>query len=114
MKISIKKQPIPIIKVSGEIDHYTAGPVEQAIRDILLESNKLILDFSDSKYLDSAGVNLVFFASKSIYEKNGHVALVIKSPGVKRILEIAGVDAMPNVTIFNDLKEALAAQYPEK
>ncbi len=101
MKFTIEKEPESIVKVEGEIDHFNIDPLARAVKNLLSQSNSLILDLRKTNYIDSAGVNMIFFAAKSAGEKSGTIKLIVKSREVRRILEIASMDKMVNISIKN-------------
>lgn len=104
MKFIVKKEPESIVQVEGEVDHFNIDPLAAAVNKLLSRSNNLILDLTKSNYIDSACVNMIFFAAKSAQAKGGKVKLIISSREVRRILEIAGADKMPNISIQNSRK----------
>lgn len=115
MRTDIYEQ-IPVITVSGEIDHYTAKPIEDRIIELTGEGWKfLVLDFHEVSYLDSAGVALIILAIQRVNPVGGSVALVTENKNVLKILEIAGLTQLTeNFAIYSDLKSALSAMKERK
>ena len=107
MNVKLTKKPIPTVAISGEVDHYNAHLVAPAIREACQIDSSIILDLSELTYLDSAGVQLVFLASRLTDEKDGHVVMVVKNDHVRRILEITGTESIPNLSIVTELEEAI-------
>ncbi len=106
MDVRLTKTPIPTVSVSGEVDHYNSHLVAPAIREASHIDSSIILDLSNLTYLDSAGVQLVFLASRLTHEKSGSVAMVVTNDHVHRILEITGTDNIPNLKTVSNLSEA--------
>ena len=77
-----------MVLVEGEVDHFNIGPLAGEVNKLLSQSNNLILDLTKSNYIDSAGVNMIFFAAKSAGASGGGIKLIISSREIKRILEI--------------------------
>lgn len=104
-------EEIPIISVSGEIDHFTAKPIEDKIVGLLGGGSKyLVLNFEEVSYLDSAGVALIILAIQKVNPINGSVALVTENRNVLKILEIAGITQLTeSFAIHSTLDDALAS-----
>ncbi|MHB0976360.1 MAG: STAS domain-containing protein [Candidatus Aquicultorales bacterium] len=110
MKTEIFEE-IPVISVAGEIDHFTAKPIEDQILELTGGGQKyLVLNFQEVSYLDSAGVALIILAIQKVNPVGGSIALVTENTNVLKILEIAGITQLTeNFAIFASLDEALAA-----
>ena len=106
MDVKLTKEPIPTVSISGEVDHYNSHLVAPAIREASHINSSIILDLSNLTYLDSAGVQLVFLASRLTHEKSGTVVMVVNNDHVHRILEITGTDNIPNLKTVSALDEA--------
>jgi len=104
VKFTVKKGPESIVQVEGEVDHFNIEPLANEVKMLLSQSNNLILDLTKSGYIDSAGVNMIFFAAKSAGDKGGNIRLIVRSKEIRRILEIAGADKMGNISIQSSLK----------
>ncbi|MCL5292072.1 MAG: STAS domain-containing protein [Actinobacteria bacterium] len=104
-------EEIPVISVAGEIDHFTAKPIEERIMELTAGGEKyLILNFQEVSYLDSAGVALIILAIQKVNPVGGSVALVSENRNVLKILEIAGITQLTqNFAIFSSLDDALSA-----
>lgn len=104
-------EEIPVISVAGEIDHFTAKPIEDQIVELTGGGQRfLVLNFQDVSYLDSAGVALIILAIQKVNPVGGHIALVTENHNVLKILEIAGITQLTeNFAIFGSLSEALSS-----
>jgi anti-sigma B factor antagonist len=82
---------VPIVRVRGEIDLSNAESVLTLIdgaRDD--DAPGLVVDLHALEYLDSAGVRLLFRASRSVGESGGRfVAVVPRDSPVRRVLDLA-------------------------
>lgn len=110
LEVQEKEKPIPTIVILGEIDHYNCFKAESVVKKLLEKGEPvLILDLSQVSYMDTAGVSMVFTTAKQIIERHGELRLVLPPGNVRRILEIAGVDKLPNTKIFSYEEEARRA-----
>ena len=83
-----------VVHVSGELDLATAPRLEEALADLSAET--LVIDLSGCTFLDSAGIRTLIGAAR---ERSGpsKLRLVTADPGILRLLEITGVDALIHV-----------------
>ena len=79
----------PVVRLSGEIDMATVGPV----RDYLLALDDLILtlDFCDVTFMDSTGINLLVQLQRRSHERGGKLVLYGLQPSQMRVLAAAGL-----------------------
>ena len=82
---------IPIVRIRGEIDLSNADSVLSLIDGARDEDAPgLVVDLQALEYLDSAGVRLLFRASRSVHESGGRfVAVVPHDSPVRRVLDLA-------------------------
>ncbi len=86
-------EPVPTIKVKGEIDHFNCQRAEAVVKRVLDEgTNKMAIDLTRVDYLDTAGVAMIFWTAKKLYDRGGRLHLVIPPGNVRRILEMAGIN----------------------
>ncbi|MEN6602289.1 MAG: STAS domain-containing protein, partial [Bryobacteraceae bacterium] len=80
------------LKVSGRLDGYWANHLADAIRDVLREGvHHLRLNLSQTSYLSSAGIRVLVEAYKEFAGVDGSFVVVHPSPGVKQVLDLAGM-----------------------
>lgn len=94
----VEKQDKTIVKLSGEIDVYTAPE----LKDILLplvekENNNVEVCFSDVDYMDSTGLGIFINALKSSKAHNSHMELVNLTERVLRLFKITGLDEIIDI-----------------
>ena len=66
-----------IIALSGELDLYNVGKLKKEIQPLLKEEvSSLVIDLTNLKYMDSAGIALMAHCRKKMLEKNGEFALI--------------------------------------
>lgn len=82
---------VPIVRVRGEIDLSNADGVLTMIHGAHDEDAPgMVVDLQGLEYLDSAGVRLLFRASRSVGASGGRlVAVVPLDSPVRRVLDLA-------------------------
>ena len=103
---------VPLIYVSGELDHGSAGRLRRVIEEELkAEPEKLLLEFSRVAYMDSGGLSLLFEAVKKVGEW-GWLALVAPNQNVRKLVEMTGLTDQKGFRIIENL-ETLPATLAE-
>ena len=85
--------------LDGEIDHHTAAEIINEI-DKSVEDNKptlLVLDFKNVSFMDSSGIGLVMGRYKTISELNGELAIINTSPGIGKVMRLAGMERLAKI-----------------
>ena len=90
-----------MIRISGEIDHHSAGKIREIIdRDVFFyRAPRVILDLSAIDFMDSSGLGLIVGRVVSAREIGGTVEVVGASARIERILEMAGLFRMEGLTV---------------
>lgn len=84
-----------IVTVSGELDLSTAPELSRSLTEILDQHpDDLTVDLANLRFIDSSGLALLAYTSKSLRGHNGTLHLVGATPPVRRVLEIVGLDAL--------------------
>jgi len=100
---------VPVAAVDGEVDASNAGEVGADLRSLLTNhSTDLVVDLTPTRYLDSAGINLLFSLGEELRARQLRLRIVI-SPGspVSRMLTLTGLDrAHPTFGSVDDALEA--------
>ena len=108
LEITESAEPIPTVKVKGEIDHFNCARAEAVVKRLLdIDANILIIDLTKLEYLDTAGVAMIFWTAKKLYDRGGQLRIVIPPGNVRRILEMAGIDSLPATTVYSNMEESL-------
>ena len=84
------------VAVSGRIDTLTAPSLEEKVREIENDADKLIIDMREVEYISSAGLRVIVAAHRTMLPKNGlvlrgltkNVSTVINLTGFNKILNI--------------------------
>lgn len=84
------------ITVKDKIDTNTAPDFENEILDEMGKFDSLIIDFTDLKYISSAGLRVLIVIAKKLTPQN--IPFTIKvNDTIKEILEISGLDKILNI-----------------
>lgn len=101
---------VAVAAIEGEVDASNVGDVGGRLRTLLTNhSTALVVDLSGTRYLDSAGINLLFELSSQLAAHQQTLRLVVPdgSP-VLRMFRIAGLaSAIPT---HGTCAQALAAE----
>jgi len=99
---------VPVVKVTGEIDVYTAPEFKSAVNKAIdTGAVDLIIDLTNVSYMDSSGFGILLGATKRVRPKGGTINLLGCSEAITRMLRITRLD-----TIFGMhccMEDALAA-----
>ena len=88
-----------LVRIDGELDLATVGKLEEALGRA---SKPLVIDMTQCGFLDSSALRVLLATAT---KAEGAVDLVAPDPGVRRVLEIAGLDTI--VRIHSTVAEAL-------
>src|SRR5687767_443536 len=88
-----KRGQIPVLRVRGEVDIYTAPRLKEAVVSAL-EGNatSLAFDLSDVEFLDSTGLQVLMSAKKRTAERGGDVYLLGVAGQVRRVFSLLSLD----------------------
>jgi anti-sigma B factor antagonist len=81
-----------VLTVKGELDAYSAPGLEDQVSRLLADHvNEVILDLSQTGFLDSSGLRAILTAQRRLTDERGRLALRGPSEAVTRLLEITGL-----------------------
>lgn len=109
MKITTTTQDgITIVELDGRIDSEGAVDMDLALQTIVTEGqSKIILDMSQVRYLNSAGLRTLADVLTQNRDQGGDLKLVALNPKVSRVFQIIGFDKFFN--IYDDVSDAMKA-----
>lgn len=107
MNISIEKnEGVAVLTLEGEVDLNSSPNLRQQLQEILKEKiQKLCVDLSKVKYIDSSGIATLIEAQQKLYDAKGELRLAGIPKPIYSVFEIAKLDAV--FSIFPDKSEAL-------
>ena len=85
-----------VASISGEIDGSNAADLRLALADRLPSTaSALVLDLSETRYLDSAGIHTLFELGRRLAARRQSLRLVVPADApMRRVLELCAVDAV--------------------
>jgi anti-anti-sigma factor len=84
---------VPIAHVGEDIDAANATAIQQQLDDALgPDAGSLVIDLSDARYLDSAGIDMLLRLSDRLDHRRARLILVIpNSSQLKRLATLVGL-----------------------
>jgi anti-anti-sigma factor len=103
------RDSVGVARLSGDVDIVQAGTLrKQLLAAVRNEDLGLVVDLSDTRYIDSVGVSLLFELAERLAGRQLRFAVVMPSGGlVERVLTIVKLDSVAEV--HRGLEDALAA-----
>jgi anti-anti-sigma factor len=86
----------PVAHISGEVDMSNVGELGRSLQNAVEQvAPGLVVDFSDTIYLDSAGLQFIFDLGKRLRDRGQRLFLVVpEGSPVETVLDIVNVDAL--------------------
>src|SRR3954447_6048534 len=86
----------PVARIRGEVDMSNAGELGAALQNSVVQTAAgLVIDFTLTEYLDSAGLHFIFDLGKRLRDRGQRLYLVVPAGSpVGPVLEIVNVDAL--------------------
>ena len=85
------------------LDSNNATVVETELKTLLQTiPEKIILDFSETDYMDRAGLRVLLFISRDFTKSGGRIALTELKPSVLKIFDMAGVTKIFTICISSE------------
>jgi anti-sigma B factor antagonist len=103
-----------VISLAGEVDLYTAPEFKQQLLEVIGQGGKqVIVDFSDTTFIDSTTLGVLVGGVKRLRTNDGQLSLVCSDRNITKIFEITGLDRV--FTIYPTRGEAVAnVKSPDK
>ena len=109
MNFDIKTEQVDdayVIALAGEVDLYTAPEFKQQLLDVIGKGGKdVIVDFSDTTFIDSTTLGVLVGGVKRLRTNDGQLSLVCSDRNITKIFEITGLDRV--FTIYPTRVEAV-------
>jgi anti-sigma B factor antagonist len=96
-----------VIGLAGEVDLYTAPEFKQQLLDVIGQGAKeVIVDFSDTTFIDSTTLGVLVGGVKRLRTNDGQLSLVCNDRNITKIFEITGLDRV--FTIYPTREDAVS------
>src|SRR3954452_11600312 len=102
----------PVARIRGEVDMSNVGQLSTTLQNSVKQSAPgLVIDFSETRYLDSAGLHFIFDLGKRLRDRARRLSLVVPSLSpVGAVLDIVRVDSLaPRCETLGQALELLRA-----
>ena len=98
---------VPIAHIAGDLDAANATDTQRQLEGMLgPDTLSLVVDLSETRYLDSAGIDMLLRFDERLKQRRAKLMLVIPdSSQLKRLAEIVGLPTA--VTIHTTIPAAL-------
>jgi anti-sigma B factor antagonist len=93
--------------VSGDLDVYTAPRLKEALDEVGLAGNMIVLDLAAVHFIDSTALGVLVAELQQSRAHGGELKLVVDDPHLLKIFRITGFDSL--FSIFPQVADALAA-----
>jgi anti-sigma B factor antagonist len=89
MEISERERDgIIILDIKGEVDIYSGEDLRQRLEELSLTDRQILLNISNTDYIDSFGLSLLISFRKRMGKKGRHFGLCSPQSYVRRILNL--------------------------
>jgi len=110
-KLAVERHAeIQVVRIAGEVDISNAGKLEADISDAVPnDAAGLVIDLSDTGFLDSAGIRMLFELGQRLGGRRQEVAVVVPPESlIRQSLVIVEVEqALPMHDTLDDAVDAL-------
>jgi anti-anti-sigma factor len=88
-----------VARIEGEIDASNANEIGRRLRSLLTNrSIAMTVDLSATRYLDSAGINLLFALAEEMHAHQQRFGLVVADDSpIRRMISVTGLDRVVEV-----------------
>ena len=97
-----------VLGLGGELDLYAAPRMKQRLDELIDEgTSHLVVDLSESEFIDSTAMGVLVGAVKRVHEAGGRLVVVCDNQHMLRIFEIVGMERV--LPIHDSRRSALSA-----
>jgi anti-sigma B factor antagonist len=92
-----------LVSLRGEVDIYTAPRLKEQLVKVLDEgATGIVVDLSDVTFIDSTALGVLIGGVRRLHEADGHMALVVATRPVERVLTLTGLDRVFTIHATRD------------
>ena len=97
---------VTVVGIMPRFDAYTASDVEKVLQNQIAKGIRILLvDFSQTEYIASAGLRVLLSTAKNLQKSGGKIILFAMKPFVYEVFEISGFTQI--FSICSSQQEAL-------
>lgn len=88
------------VSLRGDLDLKTADPLREALDKLAdrYRDKNLVLDLGEVSFVDSSGLGVILGRYRRLAQDMRTISLVGVKPGVRAVLELAGIDSIMSVS----------------
>ena len=102
---------VPVARPSEDIDAANALVLRDELATSLQGADTLVLDLGATRYVDSAGIDMLFRLNELLRQRRAKLLIVI--PQSSQLMRLAQIVALPSaVAIHETVEQALGAVSP--
>ena len=109
--LRIESEPtsgVTVVAVRGEADLHSAPELRDALATLIEDgADELVLDLSETTFVDSMMLGVLLGAMKRVRARGGHLRIVVAGQDVRRIFEITLLDRV--FPLYETREEAVGA-----
>ena len=89
----IQEDKLLLIEITEEIDHHTTEEIRRKADNEITRfmPRKVVFDFSNVTFMDSAGIGMILGRYKMIKMLGGSLEMIHVNPSIKKIFEMSGI-----------------------
>ena len=106
MDVSNVENGITKVVLTGSMNIQGAWETEPQFNALVKTTDKVVVDLTDVRFIDSRGMRTLVVTAKSLWEKGGKLVLANPQAEVEHALRTAGIDRV--IAIAPDFSAALA------
>jgi anti-sigma B factor antagonist len=106
-----EKEGVVVLALNGILDAHTTGKLEEVFEKLISENKfKLVVDFSELRYISSAGLGVFMAYVETMRENSGDIKFAAMKENVYNVFDLLG---FPVLYEFYDDVEKAEAKYRE-
>lgn len=94
---------VPVAHPQEDIDAANARVVRDELAAGLDDADRLVLDLGETRYIDSAGIDMLFRLNELLSQRRAALLLVI--PESSQLMRLAQIVALPNAMAIHETVE---------
>lgn len=101
------KEGSNIIRIDGEVIFENSNKIKEKAKNIIKENDiqSLIIDLTDTTYLDSSGIGAILSLFKFMRDRSGKLLITNPNDKVKRVFEVTKLNQI--LDIYADIEKAI-------
>ena len=87
------------VSLPKEIDHHSAQGIREKIDEALYlnRPSEVVISLREVSFMDSSCIGLVMGRYKTINELDGELAIINTSPGIGKVMRLAGMERLAKI-----------------